>query len=1037
MAKTLSHYWPNEKNCDQCLFTEAETADEAVFLAVHQRMRVLRRFHGSTRVEENKSEDDVLDALMVAEPASGTLVLPITGPSGVGKSHMIRWLHAHLKLRRDRAKRHVVRIPKSASLRRVLELILEDMPAKYKPLREKLASARLPPTLLDATQRLSANLRVALELAGKEAEQRILDKKPRVDDQARRAHCQEKGLIALLRDPQVSRYFDAHEGEPLGVIARIAQRCLEGTKKHDQGPQNQFLPTDLDFVLEQGPATLAAVTRSYATQMRTPKHREEAIRFLNEVVDSALAGLVDLGGVSLADLFIEVRKQFLADDIELVLLIEDFAVLAGIQRPLLDAIIREGIRDGRRELCVMRTALAVTSGLLPETVMTRAQGEWCIDSKPFGSPDEAVNMFCDFVGGYINAARWGQEEIRQAFEERTKARTIDRDWVPSFHEAHREHLPDGDKRLLEAFGTSGTEGHPLFPLNRGTIRQLANIYLKEGNDYRFDPRELINRVLRDTLIGGRTLFETQEFPPADFAGFSATKLELDVSREIRTRCGAQAPRVSAVVYFWGDDPQTIPHAAALPAEILEAFGLQKINWSAKPEARATSSAPSTHGGSPPPAPESAPTDPTQAKWKRALEEWRKNGTLSQGDASSIRKMLAEGIEHWLDWDALLLKDVTLKGADIRLPKVRIGNPDADKAMAVAAEDGVLDDPAKSDAFFEAVRVVVRYDSSKSWAYEGGERDIATYGSFMQGLARQAARWLQSRGTEMKPELLKPACQALLIDARLLNLDGASSNTDADNFRAVFAPINTTEAPAGSDSWSRLKAGAINDRNNLREILLRQVSARQGGGDPQAVDAARILEAIKELRSSWSMKGVELPLLNDAPPAVKESVRRLRSGLENAVDARRAEIEKWRRSVVESFGDEFQLLELQEELRAVVQEANQNGVFRWRDGTYETLRARIKDVGPLPEALAQATKATKEGLGLGILLSALAQVDDRTVQTSTALITDYARFLKETNAAVAEELRDVPQDLEAAAGKIATNLDALADEWTAIEKEIAP
>ena len=58
------------------------------------------------------------------------------------------------------------------------------------------------------------------------------------------------------------------------------------------------------------------------------------------------------------------RKALLADGRELILLIEDFAHLAGVKESLMEVMIKPAIRDGKQELCTIRTALAVTSGYL-------------------------------------------------------------------------------------------------------------------------------------------------------------------------------------------------------------------------------------------------------------------------------------------------------------------------------------------------------------------------------------------------------------------------------------------------------------------------------------------------------------------------------------------------------------------------------------------------------------------------------------------------------------------------------------------------
>ena len=97
MSTTLADYWPSEENCRDCLVVEAEAALDAVVLAVHQPMRLMCKFHGvANRPEEAKKEADVLDAFLIEYPASGTLVLPLTGDSGAGKSPLIRWLDATL-----------------------------------------------------------------------------------------------------------------------------------------------------------------------------------------------------------------------------------------------------------------------------------------------------------------------------------------------------------------------------------------------------------------------------------------------------------------------------------------------------------------------------------------------------------------------------------------------------------------------------------------------------------------------------------------------------------------------------------------------------------------------------------------------------------------------------------------------------------------------------------------------------------------------------------------------------------------------------
>ena len=1028
MPTKLIDFWPDTDNCQDCLFTEAEAADEAVFLAAHQPMKITRRFLGSSaKTDEVVAEGTVLDALLVPHPPSGTLVLPITGASGVGKSHLIRWLDANLRLRKDHGTRHVVRIPKSASLRSVLELILQDLPKKYDPIRTQLKGAKLPDSLQNATLTLNAQLRIALENLGHAAAQRIKDGSPKKDDRARVAHCSAKGLIALLQDPEISSHFDAHGKDP-GVIARIAGRFLSGKKQQVEVTKFYFQEDDLDFLNKQSAGNLSAVTRGYAQLLKNPLNRTEAIGFLNEVVDSALGKLVEMGGASLTEIFISLRRQLFEDDMELVLLVEDFAVLAGIQGPLLDAMIKEAIRNGRQELCVMRTALAVTTGLLPETVMTRAQAEWRIDSKPFESKEEAIESYCNFVGGYLNAARVGKKKLRAAYEEMSP-RGGSHEWIPSYYELHGEQLNDTDKGLLLRFGASKLGEYPLFPLNREAITQLAEGNLKEGDAYKFDPRAMMNRIIRETVVAHRELFEQKEFPPGNFAGFQSRYLETRVSTRLQSSAGDQADRLSALVYFWGAAPQTPGEAAAIPAEIFTAFGAPLIDWKAAPETRQSTASPTKETTR-----STTAANAPEGRWTGILAEWRTKGTIAQKEGSQLRTMLADGIKVWLDWDSLLLKEIQLSGSDIWLPKAKIGNPtDRNNAMAVAAEDSVLEQVKASNAFFTAITAVVRYDAVKSWDYPDGETDAAAYANLMTRMADQTREWLAKRGPHVRPHLLEPSARALLIDARILNLPGATSNSDVENVQALLTEAPTSEAVQGTDPWTKLKSSAHNERSAVLDMVLRQLSARQGGGDPQAVDATVLLGALKKTRATWSLSDLDATLVSEAPTGIREPLRRLRTGLEDVVKKRQDEVGKWRTLVTEAFGEKFDLVEVQNQMRDTIQNAKENNVFKLRELTYDTLRLKIKELAGVAEAVACADKAIQEG-PLGLTLSALAQVDEGTFLRTRELIEIYGRFLKETGADVTERLKDVPSSPEEIAKQLFDSLDKLEEEWSGILKE---
>jgi len=1038
MELSLQDFWPSPQHCDECLITEAETAAVAVFLAVHQPMRLFRRHLQSQTEPEEKKEADLLEALLTKNLASGTLLVPIVGNSGVGKSHMIRWLDAHLRNRDDGVQRHIVRIPKSASLRRVLELILEELPEeRYGALHQELTSARMPPDLLTATFSLREKLLIALERSHRQARARVLEGKESANDRELMTHCDPRGLPALLEDPEIRSHFMAYEGTSKGVLARIAERYMQGTYAVE-GPANQFTEADLilDEKLDLG--RLSHPARSYLVNLNRQegKARKVALSVLNDVVDPALGELLDFGGNSLTDLFVKMREQLLKDSKELVLLVEDFAALAGIQGSLLDAMIREGIRDGRQQLCVMRTALAVTEGYLAnrETVLTRAQYEWRIEERPFANDDEAITTFTNFVGGYLNAARWGKAHLEKAFKKRTKSADDLQEWLPHFYEGRQDDLNPETASALKEFGFSPRGNHPLFPFNSGVIRQLARRYLREGTTFVLNPRKLLTFVLRETLIDNRALFDAGSFPPANFQQFARKQLALPVSREITQRAdSAQVDRLAALIFHWADDPQSAGEAACLSEAIYGAFALPAIKWSASPEKPIRQERVEQKKS----AESNQPVEERRDPWVQKLQDWRENGVITQRDANMVRKYLAEAIAEWIDWESLLIKAQSFDTGRIALPKVSTGNPAAANTMAVAITEEELKDETRADQFYTALAAVIRFHSGdRSWNYDGGEEDSSAYANLIHPMARQTADWLRRQAHSLAREGIRPLAQSLLIGARLLGLEGATSNADAENLAALFASAQTEDGVASDtdDQWARLRSGARNFRAEAKELLLRLVAARQGAGDTvQAIDATELLAAIRELRNSWLLPAdLNLAIFDDHRP-LAEHLRNLRNQLKSAATQRATALDQWRREIIEWLGADFEVRSLVEELKKTALAAHQAAVFRGTGLSYDNLRDSLNKLPEcrLKETLEFAEKAA-EAKDFGVGLSALAQADPRSEDTSRRILKQYAAFLQATTEAADDILAKAPPSIADEGRRRAQEVETLEKLWQEAE-----
>lgn len=100
-----------------------DDASSALFDAVHQSVPLARL--GKNKQQQPASERDVLNDLCQPITSNEPLIRFITGQTGTGKSHLVRWLRTQIP-RND--KWHLVYIEKrNTSLRRIIEQILTDI----------------------------------------------------------------------------------------------------------------------------------------------------------------------------------------------------------------------------------------------------------------------------------------------------------------------------------------------------------------------------------------------------------------------------------------------------------------------------------------------------------------------------------------------------------------------------------------------------------------------------------------------------------------------------------------------------------------------------------------------------------------------------------------------------------------------------------------------------------------------------------------------------------------------------------------------
>lgn len=829
----LTNYWPTPEEVDQCIKPEAEGAQDAVLLAVHQPSPLSYKIGSAEKIAT--TEDELYRFFTTPDVPMGVHVVPITGASGVGKSHLVRLLAARLQSD-DSARRFVViRIPKSASLRRVVELILEPLPNEgYAHVKQAFKTAMADVDIDTAAISFQANLEIALRDLAADLRQEALANPTNQLCKQKLGHALK--LPKLMADPMVVEHFRKQ------VFPKIVKRVVAGHHEEDGMPLvEDFTATDFELpdTIELGKAA-ESTQQYYQTVLRAnggAGMRIAADLLNGRVVDQAMRLLFQLheamGGMSLQDVIIEIRKLLLRDGRELVILVEDFKALTGIQDTLLHVLIQEGVRDGRRELATMRSAIAVTDGYLAgqDTIATRAKREWIVESQ-LASEEEVLDRTKRLVASYLNAARWGHLKLESRYAKQGKNWSGDNAWIEPFVD---DDAAGSDE--LAAFGA--VDGVSFFPFNELAIERLARMALTQGHALVFTPRFVIDHILRNVLLVGRVAYDSGTFPPA---GLVAPAPSAEVAQWLAGLhvSSEQRRRYAQLVTIWGDGPITCTDVGRIQPLVFKAFGLEPPGIAAPPP-RPTLPTRTELGNSETtfasrPSPETSQV----SDLKTALENWvQKEVRLDQSTASQIRAALEQAITERIDWNAERCVKLAIGANRISIPHAGGAAGIRSDAIRLAPDHHDPDGQLRTDLV--ALLRFYQFNKRKT-DYDEVDDDLARIGNLVSRLMPQALAIVRG---QVKVQL-QNASKLLATNSRVLGLFELG-RTPAALSAFLFSEPKLGNRPPGSADpsiieWRALQEGAQSIRGKLRDMLLDRCGCFQGSGSmANGIDIARILE----------------------------------------------------------------------------------------------------------------------------------------------------------------------------------------------------
>lgn len=907
---SIMNYWPSLENIEQCIRNEAEELQDDVLLAVHEPMVLTRR-----DVNNNQAilrDEDLFTQLLVTERA-----IPLIGRSGMGKSHLVRWLDCRLKsylqAKDELAQWEIVRIPKNASLRQVLLLILKNLHGSlFDEARKRVddvGQAHSAKDLADLLLTMMSHqlqsmydeamaLGIEYEKQGKVIPVEIDTRLNAIMEEV------ENGIGNLITDPN----FKLNLLKPEHCIYKRASRMSDGLKAGDEDHDNyELVPGDLFF--QDNIDDLSSLAREYIRHSRIDEHdnekaRIQAVSVLNEAMHAALkslfAKLFTFNGGNFQELFQQIRRELLTQDRRLVILVEDMAAISAIEDVLIDSLIEEGVRDGVKTLCPVHSVIAVTDKYpgyqrRQETLMTRAGYEWIIESTDRENNEERIVSLC---GRYLNAARHGASALKQS---RAKGLA---DWPPVWQD---EEMPE----WLADFGMTEKQGVPLFPFNHNAIRALAvkNCRNSEGH-LSFNPRIVINRILLDIVRDCRTEAVDGSFPPPHLAGITVDAgIHYNIS-QLTTNRISSAVSLSAI---WGYGSHSWDEIRQqLPPGVANAFGLKEFaaGLNGKMPKSSTKNIENnkikgieTKTSKISPSPESS-TEHTALPFVRHIRAWVNDQTvLPQQIASDLRTGLNNCYELYAQAEFFGMAERPSLVERILLISLPLAASDPSNYIVKFYDRKDLDDPLRRIEIYNVSLAILRiqhYTSiEKGLDYPEAMEDYAHYENFVSWWVPQATEIAVNhvRTRKLKPALRNHYQKALLlglltgkenlaelIDALCLTQKGVGRTEDKTQGRTIktspsdfcFYGVEANQKPHTSMKVAEARQMALQGWDEARDSWLSQVAVPElsyGLASTRALEAEVVTSALKEIQKE--------PLGADVQRAAETARKEIASTIENA------------------------------------------------------------------------------------------------------------------------------------------------------------
>lgn len=1023
---------------------DALQAPDYRFLATHHPMQMIKkdRFKGDgVRIDQEAFLQAFLDP-------EDFVFVPVLGDSGTGKSHLIRWLKARIP---ETPQRRVIIIPKlQTNLRDVVRIILDSQTdARFNEYRRRLQNATQALTIPQARERL---LNRIAECIGRSSH-------PDLEPGSSEDFFAD-ALPALFYDPYYRKCLDRDGGviHQLAVHIMGQQDTVERLEKRRQFCVEDF-PVQLRDIHKKAGEAAKEIYESLAGDDQLLL---EAVNWVNNNLDRALAEMLDFGGDSLIRLIREVREVLFEQGVELVVLIEDFAKTQGLDRAILEAFQAKMVQPGQKSLCAIRVALACTEGYLKGLVDTFLQRMSFSVWLDYGEVNEyglmSENDLLGFSARYLNASRLSDDVLKK--------------WLIRYEKDPSVPVPNACESCISQAkcrsGFGAVDQMSLFPFTLTALKRMQ----RKVNGGIFNARLFIKYALRPVLDFAETEIPQQKFPSAELHQSFGTDLGDLVSSKIDRQDPQNKARRRALMDLWGPGNQFVD----LSPELHESFSIPPLGldvWSEVPQdvqvTPPTRVAPKSQQSTLTPAPVSvqpkrnehpAPDpgpvveQPTSSRVDEALEknleeitQWN-NGksTLSLPLVNALRELVYPALEDRIDWDAELLLPKHFMGASSEAAPFKKAQIffQADGKSARKIGDIQLNIPLSPEELHDASTALtglLLFQKYENWHFQNGTEYQRIFAEQLDRWASHVLKEIRILGGEQY-DPVPTAVELLALGARLEGLVVPDEDPLVALVDAVYRPFHQSTGEAKSCPFAQLRSKEWNtlfndfqkEKRAMVSSLISRTGCTKGRSDsPQLIDVAQIRENLEAVSRTWTSSA---PLPKN-PPAELKSLERLggsfNANWERALQEEKNRLFNWVALVKDAFGQDLVPADISKGLLASVRTAHNAGVFS--GPSRSDLEQAIKDFEklPLPELLA-AIDSLGEDPTNGALLDVLCHPRlFPSLQAVQCLLDLFGHFLDDTDAHVAYQTKNL---LGASDEKSKNLLDELLDDIEALHQLVS-